>query len=57
MKFYGCDLRQGFFFFLTFIYLAVRGLSCGMWDLHCVKPGLLLRHSNSLVAARGILVP
>ena len=32
-----------------FIYLAVLGLSCGMWDLHYVMQDLSLQHTSSLV--------
>ena len=42
------------FFFLIFIYyVAVLGLSCGMWDLPCVLGDLSLRHMDSLFAVQG----
>ena len=34
-----------------FIYLAVLGLSCGKWDLPCIRQDLLLRPMDSLVVA------
>ena len=37
------------YFFLIFIYLAVLGLSFGIWDLHCVMWNLLLQLTDSLV--------
>ena len=37
-----------------FIYLAVLGLSCGMWDLPCVMRDLSLQHTDSLAVAHGL---
>ena len=43
------------FFFLIFIYyVAVLGLSCGMWDLSCVMGDLSLQHVDSLFAVQGL---
>ena len=37
----------------VFIYLAVSGLSCSTWDLHCIMQDLLLGSMDSLVVACG----
>ena len=34
---------------VLFLYLAALGLSCGSWDPHCVRWGVVLRHRDSLV--------
>ena len=35
----------------SFIYRAASGLSCGLWDLHCIMLDFLLWCTNSLVVA------
>ena len=42
---YGMQQKQ--LFLKLFIYLAVSGLSCGMWDLRCIMWELLLKCMDS----------
>ena len=57
------NLSQLFFFKKIFIYLAASGLSCSMWDFHCVRQDLSLQHTDALEVRRraqvcaGFLVP
>ena len=46
------SLFERIFFFLTFIDLAVSGLSCGTRDFRCVMRAQSLWHVGSVVAAR-----
>ena len=41
-------------FFFKKIYLAVLGLSCGLWDVHCIMQDLLLRYKDSPVTVHGL---
>ena len=49
------DTRSVYFLFIyLFIYLAVLGLGCGMWDLPCVMRDLSLQHTDSLAVVHGL---
>jgi len=39
------------YIYLIFMCLAVLGLGCSVWDLHCVVWDVLLQHMDSLVVA------
>ena len=41
-------------FLYLFIYLAVMGLSCGIWDPHCIMRNLWLWWAGSLIVAWGL---
>ena len=41
-------------FLKIFIYLAVWGLSCGLWDFHCIKHGLSLLLTDFLVTLQHV---
>ena len=45
---------DGIILFKIFIYLAVLGLSCSTWDVHCVMWELSWQHTDSLVVTRGL---
>ena len=40
--------------YLLIYYLAMLGLSCCPWDLHCAMRDLSLRSTDSLVVAHGL---
>ena len=42
-------------FTYLFIYLSLSGLSCDTRDRHCIPQSLLLRCTDSLVAARRLV--
>lgn len=39
-----------------YLCLAVSGLSCGTWGLHCVERDLSLRRTDSLVSRGSVAV-